>query len=43
MNHHHAAALVLLEWYPMLPPQKGDRFDFEAPFSKWGPPLGERN
>ena len=35
MNLRHAAALALVMWYLLIPPNKRQRFDASAPQSKW--------
>ncbi len=35
MNPRHAAALALVGWYLMIPPDNGTGVNIEAPLSKW--------
>jgi hypothetical protein len=35
MKSRRAAALALVMWYLLIPPNKGQRFDTSAPPSKW--------
>jgi len=38
VKFHHAAALTLVGWYLMVPPQISDsplKFDYNAPLSNW--------
>jgi hypothetical protein len=35
MNIRHAAALALVGWYLMVPPQTNGQIDYTAPLSRW--------